>query len=409
MPGMNREEGINQVYSGGGHVVILGAGASIASTIRNPEKNGKKLPSMDNFVEVVGLEDIVEKIPENLRVDNFENLYGNLHKEDSNSDQIKEIEKRILEYFGGMKLPDEPTIYDYLILSLRGKDLIATFNWDPFLYQAFVRNSIFTNDLPRLSFLHGNVAIGYSKEDKRCGPVGMYIRHDGGYMEPSKLLYPVEQKNYTDDEFINMEWERIKYWLSKDSGTVRATIFGYGAPISDVEAVSLLNNAWGSSTERNMEQFEVIDISPEDELRKRWNGFIHSHHYDITNDYFNSSLAKNPRRTSESYFSHYKPMTPSMAFRSNNPVPNDFKTLEELWDWHRPLIEAEKRKEEEKNQKKEDKHPLFELKPLEKKFEEETGERVWIPTYHEEKKEYHYYMNKKYSSWVIGRRDKDER
>lgn len=39
--GMTKEEGIEQVYGGGGHVVILGAGASIASSLRNPEKNGK--------------------------------------------------------------------------------------------------------------------------------------------------------------------------------------------------------------------------------------------------------------------------------------------------------------------------------------------------------------------------------
>jgi hypothetical protein len=341
MQGMTIEEGIKQVNEGGGHVLILGAGASIASTLRNAEKNGKSLPSMENFSEIVGLKDIIKNIPENLRANNFEKLYGNLHKENPNSELIKEIEKRINLYFGNMKLPDVPTIYDYMILSLRSKDLIATFNWDPFLYQAYVRNSKFTDDLPRLSFLHGNVAIGYSKEDKRCGPIGMQARRDGGIFQPTKLLYPVEQKNYTDDEFINIEWKRVKYWLSKDSGTVRATIFGYGAPISDVEAVSLLNTAWGTSDERSMEQFEVIDITPKQELINRWNGFIHTHHYDIADNYFGSSLAYNPRRTSESYFCHYEPMTPDEAFRKSNPVPNDFKTLEDLWRWHEPLIEAE--------------------------------------------------------------------
>lgn len=347
MTGMTIKEGINQVYGGGGHVVILGAGASIASTIRNPEKNGKKLPSMDNFIEIVGLTDLIEKIPKNLVATNFETLYTNLHNDNPNSEFIQEIEKRIKAYFGDMELPNEPTIYDYLVLSLRSKDLIATFNWDPFLYQAWVRNRKFTDNLPHLSFLHGNVAIGYSKEDKRCGPVGMYVRQDGGYLEPTKLLYPIEQKNYTDDEFINIEWERIKYWLSKDSGTVRVTIFGYGAPVSDVEAVTLLNNAWGTPDERAMEQFEIIDITPEEELRKRWNGFIHSHHYNVIDNYFGSSLAFNPRRTSESYFSHYQPLTPSEAFRRNNPVPQNFKTLQELWNWHKPLIDAEKRKEKE--------------------------------------------------------------
>jgi len=344
MPGMTKEEGINQVFGGGGHVVILGAGASIASTLRNPERNGKRLPSMDNFIDLVGLQEIVEEVPKNLRADNFEKLYGNLHTADPNSEILWAIEERIQEYFGNMGLPNQPTIYDYMVLALRKKDLIATFNWDPFLYQAWVRNRKFTDDLPYLSFLHGNVAIGYSKEDRKCGPVGYQARRNGGVFKPTKLLYPVEQKNYTDDEFISIEWERIKYWLSKDSGTVRVTIFGYGAPVSDVEAVSLLNNAWGTPDERSMEQFEIIDITKEEELRKRWKSFIHSHHYDITNNYFGSSLSFNPRRTSESYFSHYQAFTLSEAFRSSNPIMQDFKTFDELWKWHEPLIDAEIKK-----------------------------------------------------------------
>jgi len=72
---------------------------------------------------------------------------------------------------------------------------------------------------------------------------------------------------------------------------------------------------------------------------------LYTVHYDIINDYFGSSLAMNPRRTSESYFSHILPLIIDEAFRNNNPVPNNFKLLEESWDWHRPLIEAEDAKE----------------------------------------------------------------
>jgi hypothetical protein len=57
---MTREEGIQTVYGGPIHVVILGAGASIASTIHNPEPSGKKLPSMDNLIDVVGLRQILD-------------------------------------------------------------------------------------------------------------------------------------------------------------------------------------------------------------------------------------------------------------------------------------------------------------------------------------------------------------
>jgi hypothetical protein len=296
---------------------------------------------MDNFIEIVGLQDIIDKLPKDLRSTNFEKLYSKVHNTLPNSDEIHEIEKRVRVYFSDMSLPEEPTIYDYLVLSLRSKDLIATFNWDPLLYQAWCRSRIVTKDLPFLSFLHGNVAIGYNSEDKRCGPACMYARKDGGYFEPTKLLYPVEQKNYTNDEFISIEWDRLKYWMSKESSTVQVTIFGYGAPHSDVEAIKLLQEAWGSSEERSMEQFEIIDIVEPEELVDRWDEFINSQHYDITSDYFGSSLALNPRRTSESYFSHITPLTIAEAFRESNPIPDSFKTLSELWDWHKPLIEAE--------------------------------------------------------------------
>lgn len=334
-----KDDRINTVMGGGGHVVILGAGASIASTFRNAELTGKKLPSMDNFIEIIGLSDIVQKLPKTLVAKNFEELYSNLHKDNSQSEEILEIEKRVYDYFKDMKLPNEPTIYDHLVLSLRPKDLIATFNWDPFLYQAFVRNG-HVGEMPYLAFLHGTVALGYSKEDKRSGPAGWYSKASQNYFEPTRLLYPVDQKNYNQDEFISKEWDRLKYWLNLDS-TKRVTIFGYGAPKSDLEAVGLLNEAWGTRDERNMEQFEIIDIREEETVRNNWDNFIHSHHYDYSTDYFKSSLAFNPRRTSESYFQHYMPMTPSEAFSANNPVPTDLKTLLELWDWHKPLIDAE--------------------------------------------------------------------
>ncbi|MCO5279333.1 MAG: hypothetical protein M9911_15220 [Saprospiraceae bacterium] len=335
-----KEDRINTVMGGGGHVVILGAGASIASTNRNSELNGKKLPSMDNFIDLVGLTDIIQNLPKHLVAQNFEELYSKLHKENPKSDEILEIERRVYDYFNDMQLPNEPTIYDHLVLSLRPKDLIATFNWDPFLYQAFVRNGNIA-DMPYLCFLHGTVALGYSKEDKRSGPAGWYSKATKNYFEPTRLLYPVDQKNYNQDEFISKEWDRLKYWLNSDS-TKRVTIFGYGAPKSDLEAVRLLNEAWGTRDKRNMEQFEIIDIREEETVRQNWNNFIHSHHYDYSRDYFKSSLAHNPRRTSESYFQHYMPMTPSEAFSESNPVPSDFMTLEELWEWHKPLIEAEK-------------------------------------------------------------------
>ena len=113
-----------------------------------------------------------------------------------------------------------------------------------------------------------------------------------------------------------------------------------------------MNDSWGTSDERVKEQFEIIDIRDEEIVRKSWGSFIHSHHYDYAKDYFKSSLAYNPRRTSESYFQHMFPMTIDEAFSESNPIPSDFETLEELWAWHKPLVDAENEwKEKEKDKK----------------------------------------------------------
>jgi hypothetical protein len=73
-------------------------------------------------------------------------------------------------YFGALQLPEKPTIYDHLIMGLRETDLIATFNWDPLLLQAFQRAPRWLSK-PRLAFLHGSVAIGYCDTDERTGVV----------------------------------------------------------------------------------------------------------------------------------------------------------------------------------------------------------------------------------------------
>jgi len=258
---MTKEDEIDRVHGNGGHVVILGAGASIASTIKNPEKNGRALPAMNNIIQILGLENIVANLPEGLQdlSADFEKFYSRLVLQKEYNKEQESIEKAIYKYFSELELPDQPTIYDYLMLSLRPKDVIATFNWDPFLYQAYVRNGKFTKT-PGILFLHGTVSLSYSAADKRAGPAGYYANTSGGYLEPTKLLYPVENKNYNSDEFTSGQWEQIAIQLKKAE---RVTVFGYRAPESDVEAISLLQKAWGTPDERAMEQFELIDIREE--------------------------------------------------------------------------------------------------------------------------------------------------
>jgi hypothetical protein len=338
---MTKEEGIERVYPGFSHVVILGAGASIASTIYNPERSGKRLPSMENFIEVVELGDLLGSSK-----GNFEVIYSHLYDQDPNSNVVKELEKKVFLYFESLQLPDSPTLYDYLILSLRSKDLIATFNWDPFLFQAFLRINRLLRErnlrevLPHMSFLHGSVAVGYSPKEHRAGPIGMFGPQARDEFAAVPLLYPVTNKNYNKNEFISREWDRLKYWLEDAK---RLTIFGYGAPATDVEAVDLMSSAWGSPNQRNMEQIEMIDVQPGEILAERWRRFIHTHHYDCFSSYFKSSLALFPRRTGERFQTQFMPVTPGEAFQEANPIPQTFSSLEALVDWHTPLFEAELR------------------------------------------------------------------
>ena len=75
------------------------------------------------------------------------------------------------------------------------------------------------------------------------------------------------------------------------------TIFGYSAPKSDVVAIDMLKKAWGSKEKRNLEEIEIIDIKDEEEIYSTWNEFIHTHHYKVLNNFFDSSIARFPRRS----------------------------------------------------------------------------------------------------------------
>lgn len=170
----------DEAFPGGGHVVILGAGASIASTQLDPEKNGKRLPSMSDLPKVIPMHDLLRQIPTNLYSDNFETLYSNLYRKYSDNPILRLINKRVYEYFSSLSLPDKPTIYDYMVMALRFKDTIVTFNWDPFLFQAWCRNHGHGSK-PMILFMHGNVAIGYDEEDLKPGPAGLFRKDNKHY------------------------------------------------------------------------------------------------------------------------------------------------------------------------------------------------------------------------------------
>ena len=283
------------------HVVILGAGASCAA-IPSGDKNGRKISAMSGFIDKLGLNKIISKVSISTVSDNLEDIYMELDERSKNEPDCNavktELENVIRDYMSGFELPDEPTIYDFLVMSMTSKDLIATFNWDPFLVQALGRAQRYTNNIPQVAFLHGNVAVGYCSDDNIIGNVGSLCRC-GKELKPMKLLFPIKKKDYSSDEAIAKSWKQLCNALER---AYMVTIFGYSAPKSDAEAVAMLKQAWGSVEDRNLEEIELVDIRDEQTVINSWSQFIHTHHYSYHTSFFDTTLARCPRRSCEATF-----------------------------------------------------------------------------------------------------------
>ena len=109
------------------HVVLLGAGASRAA-FPDGEASGKRLPLMEDFVEIVPIRPLLEGREIEWRGRAFEEVYSSLAADPDQATLVQELEAAAYGYFDALSLPSEATIYDALILSMRGKDVIATFN-----------------------------------------------------------------------------------------------------------------------------------------------------------------------------------------------------------------------------------------------------------------------------------------
>ena len=76
----------------------------------------------------------------------------------------------------------------------------------------------------------------------------------GNYYKPTQLLFPVKHKNYYQDTIIKKQWESLQAYLDKSKcNTHRVMIFGYSAPVSDVEALVMMKKAWGDIGDRDLE------------------------------------------------------------------------------------------------------------------------------------------------------------
>lgn len=324
---------VNQVSVFAPHVIILGAGASRAA-FPNGDRSGKRLPLMNEINDALDLAPLFKSWDRTLPT-NFEDAFSQLYAA-GDKKKTDELEARVYRYFSSLKLPNEPTLYDHLVLSLRDTDVIATFNWDPLLVEAYARNSKAGFKLPHLAFLHGNTEVGYCHKDKRIGNALLCPVCHEPYV-PSKLLYPIGKKDYSSDPMIEKQWNVLKIGLKR---AFMVTVFGYSGPKTDEEAIKIMNTAWGDPASRTLEQtvFITRDASNEDRLLKSFKGFVFSSHYSVYDNYFSSWIANHPRRTGEAW----ENQNLQGGFIDNNPAPHA-KTLNELWAWYEMFKDPEEK------------------------------------------------------------------
>jgi hypothetical protein len=294
-----------------------------------------KLPLMCDFLDILTpVRDLLESAGVRTSGRNFEEVHSEIAA-DGRRDLCLEVEALIYHYFSALRLPDHPTLYDRLVLSLRNKDVVATFNWDPFLIQAKHRNPILSGHGPQLLFLHGNVLAAFCEADSYAGPVGSACQRCGKPLLPSRLLYPIKEKDYDSDPMIAVNWKQVRADLE---GSFKVTVFGYGAPASDVAAIRLLKDGLGDPEKKKLNQIEIIDIRSQSQVYDAWEPFIeiHNYHSKIHSSFDASSIALHPRRTGEAYIRQ----NIDGQFLRSNRMP-DSTDWPELWDWVGALIERE--------------------------------------------------------------------
>lgn len=327
----NKEEKRYPFWHVAPHVVILGAGASKAA-FPNGDKNGRELPLMQDFVEVLNLGPALSEYDIEYEGVNFEKIYDELYQSNEHPELLKYVENSVREYFSKFEIPNRVTLYDELILSLREKDHIYTFNWDPLLLQAYRRHSKIKK-LPKIHFLHGNVAVGICKKHKTVGYIKGCCSKCGNPYSPVRLLYPVADKDYDSSPFISSEWKHLEWVLER---SFMLTIFGYSAPKTDVVAKKMMGKAWDINDKKNFNEIEIIDIKSEEELHDTWSDFIVSHHYSCWESIRDSLIFRYPRRSCVAWGESIMQLDPW----KDNHLP-EFNDIAKLQKWLSPLLRQE--------------------------------------------------------------------
>ena len=313
------------------HVVIIGAGASKAAC--PIDKNGKAVPVLRNVHEVLGLKNTIEMYGfSKEELADFEVLFSNIYGKPQYEELQRELESAVRDYFQSLCITDGPTLYDYLILSLTEKDAIISFNWDPFLIQAYRRN-IDVGNLPQLFFPHGNTGVGLCYDCHIKGYAKCLCPKCFSPLTDMKLLYPVGKKNYSDGDIIQNEWSGARSFLNHAAGI---TIFGYSAPETDAEAYNLLKNSYSKSNITTIAPFTIINLKQnETEQKAKWADIYDKHMLQYTDSFKDTILWSWPRVSLETLFDAILQQQP----RDNNKSFRDFETLEELQAFVKTITE----------------------------------------------------------------------
>lgn len=300
------------------HVVIIGAGASRAAC--SVDRNGKVVPLLRDIHHVLNITSQLEKYSlTGKEWNNFESLYSYIFDKKEYKKLKDLLERSIEDYFSSLQLPESVTIYDYLVLALTKKDIIISFNWDPFLLQAYRRN-LKVGNLPQIVFLHGNVGLGVCYKCKNKGYINDTCPSCHQKLERCPLLYPVCRKNYYEDPLIKNEWSQAKDWLSNAGGI---TIFGYSAPETDREAYHLLKNSYQKSKREAIAPFTLIDL--QEKQMKKWQDIFDERMAVFCTRFEQTNLWKFPRESLEAMWKAILLMKPRLE-------KHKFKCFESLTD-----------------------------------------------------------------------------
>ena len=315
------------------HVVVLGAGASRAAFPAG-DGSGKPVPLMGDLGGIAGHGWRTLIRDTEPPAGSFEAQFAWVKESGRFADRLLSIEANIVGYFRRLELPEGPTLYDHLVLGMRGQDTIATFNWDPFLlrtYQRHVRR-FGRSRLPDLRFLHGSVAYATCEDHDILGCIGECCGICGKGLKAVEPVFPAEKKDYVSDPLLRREWEVV---LSRLRSAFQLTMFGYSGPTTDVEARRLLRLAWAPE-DRQRDHLEVVDLLDQAALERRWREFIPFSHLLVHAGWERCSVARWPRRTFE-----WKRAASIYGRPTERVGPCGDSSLEGVEDWYSEISEFE--------------------------------------------------------------------